>query len=176
VDSTHADTRRASGENQALDGTIFENVVQIRLVKPAVSMLVENDVARFGRQVRHNLSIPGISNEDPTCRSVWSGDCLTYAQWSMLDPVWSAGRTRIGKIGSKAHFQVNDNDAGAPRCSQDAGGGRNGVSDAGNVDARPSEHPALGTEVILHIDNNHGAVRWDDRESLGLSIDNDLSW
>jgi hypothetical protein len=62
-----------------------------------------------------------------------------------------------------------------PRCSQDPRCGCNSFLDARNVDARKREHPALGAEVILHIDNDDGAVRRVDGESLRLCIDNDLS-
>lgn len=91
----NTDTGSASGENQGLDRTALKNAVEIGLEKSAVSVLVENDVAGFGRQVRYDLRIPRVSNENPACRSVWSSDYLTRAQGPMLNPVWGIGATSI---------------------------------------------------------------------------------
>src|SRR5205085_3682765 len=54
----NAHARRPSRENQALDGAASKNLVQIRFVEPAVSVLIENHIRGLGLQLGNDIGVP----------------------------------------------------------------------------------------------------------------------
>ena len=170
-----ANARGASREDQTLDGTPPEDVVEIRFIESAVTLLVKNNVAGLGRQLRHDLRVPGIADENPAALPVRGGYSVAQAQAAMLDPVRSIEVPSIREVRPVAHLKVDDAYAGLPRRGQNAGRGRNGATDGRDIDAGLVEHPAGGTEVILHVDDNNGALHEIDSQRFGLRIDDNLS-
>src|SRR2546421_10317074 len=94
--------------------------------KSAETVLVENDVIRLGGEVRYDLCVPRVPDENPACASIRGGDCLARSKWPVLDPVWSIGETRIRKIRSETHLQIDDGHSCFPRRIQHAGRRRHG--------------------------------------------------
>src|SRR2546429_7844731 len=60
-----------SRKNQAVDGAASKNLIQIRLVEPAISVLIENHVGGFGVEFGNYVGVPCIADQNKTCRSLW---------------------------------------------------------------------------------------------------------
>jgi len=71
----------------------------------------------------------------------------------MADSVGSVVSSKVRKIRTKTHLQIDDRDGCMARRGQDSGGGANGSLNHGNINAKPVEHATSGAIVILHIDN-----------------------
>src|SRR6266404_3830126 len=85
------------------------------------------------------------------------------------------GCAQIGKFRAIAHLEINDFQPGLARCWKHFCRRSNNVLRTGNIDASALEHPALGSEIILHVDNNDRASSWIDRDGFWFCIERDHS-
>jgi hypothetical protein len=162
-----------SRKNQALDGAASKKLIQIRLVEPAVSVLIENHVAGFGLEFGNYVGVPCIANQNTTCRSMRRRCFLTCAQWQMLKPVGRIRSARVREIGAESHLQIDDKYPGLACSGQYPTGRRYDGPIPRDIDPGERHHPAMGSEVVLHVDDDDGGSCRLDHQRLGPSVNSD---
>jgi len=87
----------------------------------------------------------------------------------MLDEMRRARGSGVAEIRLVLLSGVEDWKPGGAGVLQDVGDFRDDRPDGRDVDAGTLEHPAVGTEVVLHVDDDqHGAIEVDvDRRGPG---------
>ena len=136
-------------------------------------MLVQDDVARLGRQLRDNVRIPRVPDEDPAFRTVRGSHHSARAKHEVSRIVGRAGSTGIRKIRPECHLQVDDLHTRPSRQIEDSPCLRDGSADHGRVDTGTVKQSPFGAEVVLHIDDNNRRLGDVDRNRHGLRLDRD---
>src|SRR5262245_59238053 len=142
------------------------------------SILVENDVARLRLQFVEDLGVPRVSDEDSARSTIRGSDCLTNTILQMANPNGSIGRTKVRKIRAKRHLQIDDRYPRAARSHQSPRRRWNDCPNLRNAHSKSIQQAALGSEVVLHInDDDRGPCRIDrNRFWLCINHDNSALW
>src|SRR6267378_5470226 len=73
----------------------------------------------------------------------------------------------------KAHLKINNPEAGVTRRGQDSRSRADCLLNYGNIVSSMVEQAALGAEVILHVDDDHGSSGGIDRDRFGPRVELD---
>src|SRR3954470_1162316 len=68
-------------------------------------MLVENDVFRLWGQLREDVRVPSIANQQPTLFTIRGKDFLSCTKAEMANSAWRVRGAKIGKSGRKPIFR-----------------------------------------------------------------------
>jgi len=100
----NAHARRPSRKNQAVDGAVSKNLVQIRFVEPAVSVLIENHIRGLGLQLGNDVGVPCVANQEPSLPTIRSSARLADSEMEMTFSVRRVGVSKIRQIRPEAHL------------------------------------------------------------------------
>ena len=150
---------------------LLQDGVEVGLEEAAEPMLGNDDVPGFRRECADDLGVPGVPDQDAALGAVRRFHPLPDADRQVPDTVRRLGAARVRQIGFELHLEVHDLHARLTRRCQDARRRLDSRLDAGDGNSRPREHAAFGTEVVLHVDDDHGGLRRLELERARARVD-----
>src|SRR5450755_269153 len=145
--------------------------VELGFKESAESMLVENDIARFWRELRQDVCVPSVAYQDAAFAATRCLHDRSDTHSLVSDVVGAVLGTCVRKVCVEGHLQVDHRNAVEPSRRKYLSSGLDSTLDHRDVDAGPVEHAAFRAEVVLHIDNENGTGRDIDRHRVRLGLD-----
>src|SRR6266566_3805092 len=83
------------------------------------------------------------------------------------------GSAQVREIWAKSHFEINNLDTRVASRFQYFCSGADGLSNTRNINSSQVEHAALGTKIVLHVNDDYGTFCDINRGCFGLRINSD---